>query len=289
MRPQTHAAPAVKSSAARQLVDLNALRERLAGVGSRTGGVDGVAAGRVVPTGWDEFDAALAGGGLCRGGLHEWIGLATTGIESHASGGQRRGRWSPPLGVLVHLAARCTEAAEDERPTVCWIGRRVWPSVHALSGGMGTGSGGAALLPRSLLVDADGVSDRLWAADLAARCPGVLVVVDGSGMDMAASRRLLLAAEAGAGVGGWMVHLARPAWEVKHLSAATTRWLVARVVAASAPPACVRLRVTLVRSRGPGSLSTQDRTSVIQRDSRDRYVAVPARPAERSDASSSAA
>lgn len=275
-------------------LSLDALRERLSAVERRAsaGGGDGVE--QAIATGWDAMDAALGGGGLRRGGLHEWVGLAA---HDRAGGaGSRRGRWSPPLGVLVHVAARCMGVAagvgEGGGMTVCWVGRRVWPSVHALSGEHEKSStGGGTLLACSLLVDATCAADRLWAADLAARCAGALVVVDGSGMDMAASRRLLLAAEAGAAAGAWMVHLARPPWELKQLSAATTRWLVSRrpAVAGSEAKGKVRLGVTLLRSRGPGSLNTQDRTSVIQRDARDRYVPVPAEPAQRSGAASPAA
>ncbi|MFO0874641.1 MAG: hypothetical protein U0575_11820 [Phycisphaerales bacterium] len=64
---------------------------------------------------------------------------------------------------------------------------------------------------------------RLWAIDLALRCTGVaLVVADGRGLDMAATRRLQLAAEAGQTVG----LLARAPDERATLSAAATRWLV---------------------------------------------------------------
>lgn len=275
-------------------LSLDALRERLSAVERRASAGGEVEPGHSVATGWDEMDASLGGGGLRRGGLHEWVGLAA---HDWGGAGPRRGRWSPPLGVLVHMAARCMSVAAGagdggESMTVCWVGRRVWPSVHALSGEHESSSTCAGtLLARSLLVDATCAADRLWAADLAARCPGTLVVVDGSGMDMAASRRLLLAAEAGAAAGAWMVQVARPPWELKQLSAATTRWLVSRRPAAtgSETKGKVRLGVTLLRSRGPGSLSTQDRTSVIQRDARDRYVPVPAEPAQRSGAASSAA
>ncbi|MBL0871469.1 MAG: hypothetical protein IBJ18_12925, partial [Phycisphaerales bacterium] len=136
------------------------------------------------------------------------------------------------------------------------------------------GVGGGDLLSRSLFVDAEEAGVRLWSADLAARSSSVLVVADGSGFDMAATRRLQLAAECG----GWMVHLARPPWEVRVLSAAATRWRVRRAASAVGK---VRQCVGVLRCKGLRSMVAMDRTFALQRESRDRFVCVSAEAGER--------
>jgi protein ImuA len=154
-------------------------------------------------------------------GVHEWFGVA------HAAHG-----WAPPLGILLHLALRSLEGGPG---CVVWIGRRCWPYPHVLNG---------AGLQRSIFVDPPDGASRLWTIDLAARCPGVAAVVaDGSGLDMAATRRLQLASEAGSA----LVLCARPPNEVDHLSAATTRWLVRCAPAADRAP---RWIVELLRCKG---------------------------------------
>jgi protein ImuA len=71
-------------------------------------------------------------------------------------------------------------------------------------------------------------ADRLWAIDLALRSPAVSVVVaDGGGFDMAATRRIQLVAKNHA----VQAFLVRPPWEQAQLSAAHTRWLVQNATA----------------------------------------------------------
>ncbi len=172
-----------------------------------------------VPSGW--------GRDLARGALHEWFAA------------------TPPLCVLAHLA---WQALEERQGRVLWIGRRVWPYPRALVRDFGVRAGNQELelarlpradrpddanllLHRSLFVDAPRPASRLWAVDVALRCPAVTAVVaDASGLDMAATRRLQLAAEAGRGFG----LLARPPREERELSAAATRWRVKRAPAGAA-------------------------------------------------------
>jgi hypothetical protein len=110
--------------------------------------------------------------------------------------------------------------------------------------GRAKGAGGCLLA--SCFVRAGKSEDRLWAADLALRS-GVtsVVIVDGSGFDMADTRRLQLAAESRGGV----CLLARPSWEASHLSAASTRWLVRAV---HSPIATRRWSVELLRCKMHG-------------------------------------
>ncbi|MHC4421972.1 MAG: ImuA family protein, partial [Planctomycetota bacterium] len=154
-------------------------------------------------------------------GVHEWFGVA-----HHVHG------WTPPLGILLHLALRSLEGSSG---CVAWIGRRCWPYPRVLNG---------AGLQRSIFVDPPDGASRLWTIDLAARCPGVAAVVaDGSGLDMAATRRLQLSAEAGSA----LVLCARPPNEVDRLSAAATRW---RVRCAPATGRAPRWIVELLRCKG---------------------------------------
>lgn len=283
---------------------------------------------QTVPTGWSAVDAALQAsdgtewgvpgvpshgekgaeaaasglkeasqvGGLVRGALHEWFGVAPAGEC-----------WSPPLFLLTHLARQASiDAHHRGAPDhVVWIGQNVWPYPRALShpvgvelvgearyqprleasitlfdpaAGSATGSTagepiiGHNLLSRSLFVATNArsggqpngrpyrqssrqASERLWAIDTALRCPGVTVVVaDGSGLPMAATRRLQLAAAST----GALVLLARPPEEVREISAATTRWIVTREAAPeeNAAPEGPCWRLALIRAKGTQKVIT---------------------------------
>ena len=161
-------------------------------------------------TGWEQIDGAL-GGGLVPGVVHEWF--AGTGARTGAGE-------IPPLLILTHLARRALQYEDVScSQRVFWIGKHVWPRLAPEEG--------ADLLERSVFVDPPDDATRLWAIDLCLRSPSVAVVVaDGRGLSMAASRRLQLAAEAGR----TMVLLTRPAAERRTLSAAATRWHVHRML-----------------------------------------------------------
>ncbi|MEE8460043.1 MAG: hypothetical protein V3S08_09215 [Phycisphaerales bacterium] len=163
-------------------------------------------------------------------GVHEWFGLDDKSCTSRTS------RWIPPLGILLYLARR---SLEGNQAGVVWIGRRCWPFLQGLAP-----DDRGVLLRQSIFIDPPDVMTRLWAIDLAARCPAVAAVVaDGSRLDMAATRRLQLAAEAGSA----LVLCARPPGEIDHLSAATTRW---RVRCASSADKIPRWNVELLRCKG---------------------------------------
>lgn len=178
---------------------------------------DGVGA-PLLSTAWNEIDAVL-GGGLTRGGLHEWFGMASSLPEGEVHSDARcPDCWIPSLVPLVHLARRALRDPAHGS-TVVWIGQRCFPCGSALIGSDGKES----LLERSIFVDADRPSDRVWAIDLALRCRSIgVIVADGSGFDMATTRRIQLLAKTHHRLG----FLARPPWEVHQLSAAQTRWLV---------------------------------------------------------------
>ena len=169
-------------------------------------------------TGWAEIDAAL-GGGLSMAALHEWFGVApSTHFMACRKDEIRREDWVPPLLPLVHLARQALRCASPSRRAV-WIGRRCFPYGGVFVGAPDDGR----LLERSIFVAAPRPADRLWAAGLALRSPAVgLMIADGSGFDMATTRRIQLVAKAHQTT-AWLV---RPPWETRELSAAQTRWLV---------------------------------------------------------------
>ena len=218
----------------------------------------------VEPAGPAEPDSNVPVHGLMRGKVHEWFGLALDEPgpgehpgESWRGGGKLAGAarapWRPPLCILSHLVWQALLPRRQDLDSrgsasrVAWIGRRVWPYPRILL--RGAHAPDERLLTRSLLVDPpDGVS-RLWAIDLALRCPAVAVVVaDGSGLGMSETRRLQLAAEAGSrNGGGGLALLARPPGEVGELSAAATRWWVEPAPAPNGRP---RWTIELRRVKG---------------------------------------
>ncbi|MEO1584332.1 MAG: hypothetical protein AAFR96_07145 [Planctomycetota bacterium] len=210
-------------------------------------------------------------------GVHEW--LTAPGP---------RGLWLPPLAALIGLAWQAIEqpcqpsngcSATGPRSAagrVCWIGRSCWPFAHALLGRDPSRASepDRALLNRSIFVDARKAAERLWAADLAARSPGIaMVIADGRSLDMAASRRLQLAAV------DTPVLLARPDSERAVLSAARTRWLVVPEATGSSAQ---RWRIEMLRNKAtPTHPSQGARHRAVQRDhatgyTRDVQLAQPA-------------
>jgi protein ImuA len=155
-----------------------------------------------IPVGVSEIDAALPEGGLKPSATHEWFAPPF----DHSA----RSAWAPPLTILATIATRASAESGD---LLVWVGRRCWPMPATIG----------AAMARSILVDPEGDEARFWTIDQALRCPGVTAVIaDATRLDMAGSRRLQLAAEAGGTIG----LLARPLWERGVISAAETRWLV---------------------------------------------------------------
>lgn len=226
-----------------QAAELTRLAGLIQAVEGRSPGRD---AKRLISTGWTATSGRNRTHGesgaisIPTGTLHEWFGVETT----------TRTTWVPPMGIMTHLAWRTLESVESilddpDAAGVVWIGRRVWPHGRWLVRRDGRDR---SLLERSLLIDPPREAGRLWAIDLAARCPAVVsVVADGRNLDMAATRRLQLAAEAG----GTLMLLVRPPWEIHRRSAAATRWCVRRVQSPTGRP---RWDVELVRCKGMHAL-----------------------------------
>ena len=188
------------------------LRDTLAGLSART---TGAGIGAPIPV---FADNSLIGTGLARGALHEVCAA------------------SPGSGVAFAaiLLARCGGQ-------VLWIATEqesnlVWPPGLLPFG----------LAPENLiLARAARWPEALWAMEEALRCPAlgaaVLMAGAGQGLDLTATRRLHLAAEAG-GVFGLLL---RPDGAAD-ASAARTRWHIAPLASDAAP----RWRLTLLRQRG---------------------------------------
>jgi|GEM_PF-2091791 len=152
------------------------------------------------------------------------------GLHELLSGSIGARYWVPPVAVLVDLArGTLATGAGSGGGAVLWIGQRCWTYPHTLDprerreAAAQAGGTQGRLLDRSVFVDARTAAERVWAAELAARSGAASVVIaDGTGLRMADSRRLQLAAESCRAI----VLLARPDTERGELSAARSRWLV---------------------------------------------------------------
>lgn len=225
--PVAMPAPLPASSKAALLAELRTRIRRLEGMGGEEGGT--------LPFGVPELDAALPDGGLPLGCLH-------------AVAAEDRG-----AGTAFAAALLARLAAARDAP-VLWIVRG--RDLHA------AGLAAYGLTPdRLIAVRAVREADALWAMEEALRCKRLSAVLGETGrLDLTASRRLQLAAEAG-GVTG--VLLTSGEERAGGASAAVTRWRVAP--APSAPVLGVaggepgvgepRWRLDLLRCRGgrPGS------------------------------------
>ena len=229
---------------------------------------------RLVPLGWPALGKASqqgspvqasAGGGLATSVVHEWFGILPAGGDP-VKAVTKLGHWRPPLCLLSHLAWCGFEHGVGGRGRVFWIGHRCWPNPSVLLRDRGRNQ---RLIHRSIFVDPPDGPTCLWAAELAARCPAVSVVVaDGSGWEMAGSRRLQLAARAGPA----LVLLTRPPQELKALSVAATRWLVRSVPSRSWRQ---RWSVELLRCKGLQPAPAQRRWA-LEWNGAEGGVVVPA-------------
>lgn len=193
---------------------------------------------------------------LTFGALHEWFGLACEAKSLSI--------WTPPLTLLVHLAA-CSRAAPNTtpraaNPPVLWIGKRVWPYGHALKRH-------PSLFEASICIDTQDKAQQFWAIDIALRGAGdgAVIIADASGLPLAMSRRLQLAAEAG----GSLALLARPPWEEAELSVAATRWRVRSAAECADAP---QWSMALMRCKGSQAHDTHPR--ILEQTHDGRLIAL---------------
>jgi len=208
----------------------------------------GAVAGRkrpVAPLGLEALDAALPGGGLPLGALHE--------IEGE------RAEWDDgvTLGFCLALLARmekaCPDSGQIPPQNILWISRQgdLYPPALA---GQGLDPG------RFLLVRAKSDAEVLWAMEEGLRCRRLAAVVgEVESLDRLAGRRLQLAAE-GNGITAFALHRRfRPLRQGRAASAALSRWRVTASSSRDDEEATFigrpRWRLDLLRCRGaaPGS------------------------------------
>ena len=187
-------------------------------------------AGPVLPTGHDALDAALPGGGWPVGGISELLQAPAVHAE-----------WGLLAPALSQLAAR-SPARALARSAVVLIGAPFVPFGPALAA--------RACAPGALLqVQADGLNDRLWAAEQALRCADVPAVLLWLGaVPAAALRRLQTLAQEH----GRLLFVCRPPSARQEASPAPLRlsldWPQAQAEAGGRPPS---LQVEVFKRRGP--------------------------------------
>jgi len=226
----------------------------LAGLRARIRRIErrGPAAHAVLPLGVTAVDAALPGGGLARGAVHEAVGAAADGFAAMLAG-------RLDGGVLWCVPASSRSVLHG-------------PGLAAF--GLDTDA--------LVIVRCGSWRDMLWAMEEGLRAPELALAIGEPArpVGLTASRRLQLAAEA-SGVTGLIL---RPHGEAGALapSAAFSRWRVEPVpVAGSAGvlPPVARWRLELLRCRGVLSAEGQGWT-VEWRDAADSLALVP-EPADR--------
>jgi protein ImuA len=175
----------------------------------------------------EEIDPALPGGGLSRAAIHEVLGEDTGSCTAFCG----------------HLLSRAGgQAAWIEPPRSDDL---PWPPGLALFG----------LDPACLLlIDAAG-EDALWAAEQALRSPALAAVVAVlPRLDLAAARRLQLAAEAGGTLGLLLCPREAQRSEARPApTAARTRWRVSPLPGRDGAPhrlGATRWRLDLLLARG---------------------------------------
>ena len=230
--------------------------------------------------------------GLARGAVHEWFGVGSPIQRPHSEGWSpplfllthltkravldAQSRGAPDQVVWIGRNVWPYPRTLSDSAHVVQVGKApaqhqlrlsislVEPEAELIDGAKHPA--GPDLLHRSLFVatgarsrsrtseGAKEASERLWAIDTALRCRGVTAVVaDGTGLTMAATRRLQLSA-ASTGV---LVLLARPPQEAGEISAATTRWTVMREVPTETSGSALSWDLTLLRAKGAQRLSLE--------------------------------
>ena len=221
---------------------LSHLRRRIAALESNSesnGGNSGAGGGHnVISFGLAAIDGHLPAGGLTSGCVHEIASDSDNGSGS----------------ATAFAAALAGRAQQLHRPPVVWIAPRIGQRESLY----GPGLAAFGLDPAALIVvripgnGHTGAAQALWAMEEALRTPAVgAVCAEIDAVDLTASRRLQLAAEAGGTLGFLLRDTASSAAAP---IASVTRWRV--TAAPSAPalppslPGTARWQVELLHVRG---------------------------------------
>ena len=222
---------------------LSHLRQRIAALESNGGNSGAGADHNVISFGLAAIDGHLPAGGLAGGGVHEIAGDSDI-VDGSAT---------------AFAAALAGRAQRLHRLPVVWIA----PRIDQRESLYGPGLALFGLDPAALIVvripghGRTGAARALWAMEEALRTPAVgAVCAEIDAVDLTASRRLQLAAEAGGAFGLLLRNTARSCAAAP--IASVTRWRVASapsapVSPASLPPSlpgAIRWQVELLRARG---------------------------------------
>ena len=226
-----------------RLQDLRAYVRRAERTGSAT------ASSGTAPFGIADIDSHLPAGGLARGALHEVM------FQSPGDAGAATAFCTALIVRLAQVNRQQDENGTEKRPqdkTVLWC-----LQDRTTDAGLVYPPGLAWLqldASRLLAVRTRRDTDTLWVMEEALRCTGLTAVIgEAKTVDLTASRRLQLAAEAS----GVTALLLRPASDAPGTSAATTRWRIGAApsrphgwAAALGEPGTACWQATLFRCRG---------------------------------------
>lgn len=216
------------------MAELDALRARIRALERSAGAGANAAEASVASTGLAEIDAALPGGGLPPGRVHQVVG------------GLGGAFLAPVLAFAALLAGRL---AGDG--AVLWVVEAHGPDDTLY----GPGLAALGLPPARLVVARAGDAvEVLWAMEEALRCPALGAVIgQPRAVTPTAVRRLQLAAEQGRTTGILLPSAAAQAARSAPPLPVATRWRVEAVPSAPAPPGqlgATRWAVTLERCQG---------------------------------------
>lgn len=198
----------------------------------------------VLPFGLAAVDSHLPGGGLALGCLHEII---------DGDSGPNTGTGGVATGFAAALTGR---VQQRYRRPIIWIAPRnarheslYMPGLHAF--GLDPAELIALRVPGS---GREAAALAQWAMEEALRCPAVgAVCTELDTLDLTASRRLQLAAEAGGGLGLLLRGTANDTATLPP-TASVSRWRVSAVASGTAEPQRLpgpaRWRVEMLRLRG---------------------------------------
>jgi len=242
------------------------LRGRIAAIergGNDVRAQDGAGA---LPLGIPEIDSHLPWGGLATGAVHEFLSQNIRKIDQSTEKQLRykihvKHEGGVSGAVTAFAAALAGKAQKARAAPVIWIA----PRLTARESLYGPGLLEYGLDPAELIVvriptGAEFTPTALWALEEALRAPSVgLVCAEIEDMDLTASRRLQLAAEAGGGLG--LLLRPPPLISVQNAlppTASVTRWRVSSLPGSPAEeawtperlPGRPRWRAELLRARG---------------------------------------
>ena len=220
-------------------------------LGGRSGDRD------IVSSGWPALDRLLAGGGVRRGGLIEWL----AGERGAADAGCGSGAATLACAVACRLAA-ASRAGSDATGggLIVVVDRAGWFHPPAVLPWLGTGGSCAS---RIVVARPSRDDDEIWTVEQSLRCAGVAAVVAWPRLASAWTVECGVAAERGlAGRGGfWRWTTAMRRWQLASRSGGATGLLVRSPTAIGEPSwAESRLAVSAL----PGSSLLERRLRVAR-------------------------